>query len=63
MNKKAQLIACEIENLVIQFEEKKYSHSQEELTQLLKENEIINFNQISNTECHVIHCIDCFRHI
>ena len=57
MNKKNEIIACEIETLATQFEEKKYSHNEEKLTQLLKENEITNFNQISITECHVISTI------
>lgn len=57
MNTKTEIIAYEIEDLITQFEEKKYSHSNEQLTQLLKENEIINFDQITHTECHVISCI------
>lgn len=57
MNRKIEIIACEIETLATQFEEKKYSHNEEQLKQLLKENEIINFNQISITECHVISTI------
>lgn len=57
MNKKNEIIACEIETLATQFEEKKYSHNEEKLTQLLKENEIVNFNHISITECHVISTI------
>ena len=61
MNTKIETIACEIETLITQFEEKKHSHSEEKLTQLLKENEIINFNQISITECHVISCIGSIK--
>ena len=57
MNKKNEIIADEIETLITQFEEKKYSHSEEKLTELLKENKIINFDHISITECHVISCI------
>ncbi|QYE99023.1 MarR family winged helix-turn-helix transcriptional regulator [Paraclostridium sordellii] len=57
MNRKIEIIACEIENLITQIEEKQYSHNEEQFRQLLKENEIINFNQISITECHVISTI------
>lgn len=57
MNRKIETIAFEIENLITQMEEKQHSHNEEELKQLLKENEIINFNQISITECHVISTI------
>lgn len=57
MNKKIETIACEIETLIVQFEEKKYSHNEENIAKLLKENEIINIDNISITECHVISCI------
>ncbi|MDO5793419.1 MarR family winged helix-turn-helix transcriptional regulator [Clostridium cuniculi] len=57
MNKKIETIVSEIETLIVQFEEKKYSHNEEKIAQLLKENEIININHISITECHVISCI------
>lgn len=57
MNKKNEIIACEIETLITQFEERKTSHNEEKLTQLLKENELINFDKLSITECHVISCI------
>ena len=57
MNKKSEIIANEIEILTTQFEEKKHSHSEKRLEQLLKENEIINFNNISISECHVIDAI------
>lgn len=61
MNTKIERIACEIESLITQFEEKKYSHNEEKFKQLLKENEIINFDQISITECHVIACIGSIK--
>lgn len=57
MNTKAEKIASEIEVLATQFEEKKHLHSEQQLAKLLKENEIVNFDQISVTECHVISCI------
>lgn len=57
MNKKNEIIACEIETLITLLEEKKNSHTEEKLRQLLKENEIINFDKLSITECHVISCI------
>ena len=57
MNRKIETIAYEVENLITQMEEKQYSHNEEQLKKLLKENEIINFNQISITECHVISTI------
>lgn len=58
LNTKIEMIAHEIETLITQFEDKKHSHNEEELTKLLKVNEMINFKQISITECHVIACID-----
>ena len=58
MNKKIEIIACEIENLITQMQEKQHSHNERELRQLLKESEVINFNQITITECHVISTID-----
>lgn len=61
MNKKIETIACEIETLIGQFEEKKYYHNEENISQLLKENEIINIDHISIIECHVISCIASIR--
>lgn len=61
MNKKNEIIACEIETLITQFEEKKNSHNEEKLKQLLRENEIINFDKLSITECHVISCISSLK--
>lgn len=57
MNTKIETIASEIETLIVQFEEKKYTHNEEEIAQLLKENEILNISHLSITECHVISCI------
>ena len=57
MNTKTEIIAHEIEILSTQFEEKKFSHSEERLAQLLKENKFINFDNVSITECHVIAAI------
>lgn len=61
MNKKNEIIACEIETLITQFEEKKNAYHEEKLIQLLKENEIINFDKLSITECHVISCISTLK--
>ena len=57
MKKKIETIACEIETLIVQFEEKKYYHNEEKISELLKENKISDIKHISITECHVISCI------
>ena len=57
MNRRIESITSELEILVAQIEERKDYHNEQGLEQLLKENELINFSDVSSTECHVISCI------
>lgn len=57
MSTKIELIVSELEVLISQIEEKKYFHNEQGVKQLLKENEVLNFSDISLSECHVIACI------
>lgn len=61
MNKKSEILACEIENLIIQYEKKKNTHKEHEIEKLIKEDEKINFDKLSMTECHVIDCISSLK--
>lgn len=57
MSTKIESIVSEFEVLISQIEEKKYFHNEQGVKQLLKENEILNFSDVSLSECHVIDCI------
>jgi DNA-binding MarR family transcriptional regulator len=57
MSIKIESIISEIEGLISQIGEKKYFHNEQGVKQLLKENEILNFSDVSLSECHVIACI------